>query len=101
MKRRLIYLPKALAELDEIAAYTRDTWGRPQARRYVAALVTDIQTLRTNAKRYPPFDQIYPDLRRKRSAMHHIYYLTFDDRIEIVRIIHVQRDPGLHLNADA
>lgn len=97
MKRRLVYRAEALAEFEEIAAYTRRSWGAAQAKRYTAALVTDIKALRTSAKRYPPLDPVYPGLRRKRSAMHHIYYLTFDDRIEIVRIIHVHRDPGLHL----
>ena len=32
--------------------------------------------------------------------MHHIYYLASVDRIEIARIIHVQRDPGLHLRIE-
>ena len=32
--------------------------------------------------------------------MHHIYYLTFDDRVDILNILHVQRDPGLHLKTD-
>jgi plasmid stabilization system protein ParE len=100
MKRRLIYRPEALAELDEIAAYTRRTWDGPQAKRYVGALVTDIKALRTSARRYPLLDPVHPGLRRKRSAMHHIYFLAFDDRVEIVRIMHVQRDPGLHLKVE-
>lgn len=100
MKRRLIYLPDALAELDEIAAYTRRTWGAQQAKHYVGALVADIKALRTSAKRYPLFDQVHPGLRRKRSAMHHIYFLAFEDRVEIVRIMHVQRDPGRLLRVE-
>ena len=100
MKRRLNYRPEALAELDEIAAYTRRIWGGRQAKRYLAALVTDIKALRTSPKRYPLFDQVHPGLRRKRSAMHHIYFLAFDDRVEIVRIMHVQRDPGRFLKVE-
>ncbi len=97
MKRRLTYRPEALAELDAIAAYTRETWGGQQAKRYVGALVTDIKALRTSARRYPLLDSVHPGLRRKRSAMHHIYFLTFEVRVEIVRILPVQRDPGLYL----
>lgn len=100
MRRRLIYRPKALADLDDAEVYTRRTWVVQQAKRYVGALVTDIKTLRRNAGRYPILDPVHPALRRKRSAMHHIYFLIFDDRIEIVRIIHVQRDPGLHLKVE-
>ncbi|MBW8755171.1 MAG: type II toxin-antitoxin system RelE/ParE family toxin [Sphingomonadales bacterium] len=100
MKRRLIYRPEAVAELDQAAAYTRRTWGEQQGKRYIAALVTDIKALRLSAMRYPLYEQIIPGLRRKRSGMHHIYYVTSADRVEIVRIMHVQRDPGLHLKAE-
>jgi plasmid stabilization system protein ParE len=100
MKRRQTYRPEALAELDAIATYTRRTWGRQQAKRYVGSLVTDIKALRTSARRYPLLDPVYPGLRRKRSAIHHIYFLAFEDRIEIVRIMHVQRDPGLYLKLE-
>ena len=100
MKRRLQYQPEALADLNLAAAYTRRTWGGQQAKRYVGALVADIKALRTSAKRFPLYDKVYPGLRRKRSAMHHIYYLTFGDRVEIIRILHVHRDPGLHLKLE-
>lgn len=100
MKRRLVYMPEALDDLDDAAAYTRRTWSGAQAKRYIGALVADIKALRISALRYPLYNQVYFGLRRKRSAMHHIYYLTFGDRIEIIRIMHVQRDPGLHLKLD-
>ena len=100
MKRRLIYRPEALAELDEIAAHTRRTWGGQQAKRYVGALIADIKALCTSARRSPLLDQVHPGLRRKRSAMPHVYFVAYDDRVEIVRIMHVQRDPGRHLEAE-
>jgi toxin ParE1/3/4 len=94
MKRRLQYRPEALTNLDKAEAYTRRTWGDAQARRYIAGLVTDIKALRLSAPRHSLYDAVYPGLRRKRSAMHPIYYLPFADRVEIVRIMHIQRDPG-------
>ena len=100
MKRRLVYSRDATAELTEIKTYTISEWGHVQARQYVAALVEDVKGLRTGALRQPMFDDVYPGLRRKRSGMHHIYYRTFPDRIEVIRIMHVQRDPGLHLRAE-
>jgi plasmid stabilization system protein ParE len=101
MKRRLIYRNEAVAELAEAKAYTLRTWGSAQARSYTAALVADIKALRASALRYPLYDHVYPNLRRKRSGMHHIYFLAFEDRVEIVRIMHVQRDPGLHLRNES
>ena len=100
MKRRLIYRPDVLAELDEVEAYTQRTWGGAQAKRYVAALVADIKALRLSALRYPIYNQVYAGLRRKRSGMHHIYYLAIEDCVEIVRIMHLSRDPGRHLKVD-
>ena len=101
MRRKLIYRPDALADLNEAEVYTQRTWGGRQARGYVAALVADIKALRTSALRYPLYDEVYPSLRRKRSGKHHIYYLTFKDRVEILNVVHVQRDPGLHLKTES
>lgn len=100
MKRKLIYRPDALADLNETEAYTLRTWGGAQARRYVAVLVADIKALRISALRYPLYDDVYPALRRKRSGMHHIYYLASKDYVEVLKVIHVSRDPGLHLKLE-
>lgn len=97
MNRRLVYSREAVIDLADTKASTRRVWGGAQAKRYVAGLIADIKELRLSALRYPLCDMVQPGLRRKRSAMHHIYYLAFADRIEIVRIMHVRRDPGLHL----
>ena len=32
--------------------------------------------------------------------MHHIYYLATKDHVEVLNVIHVQRDPGLHLKVE-
>lgn len=100
MRRRLVYRPDALDDLNEAKSYTIQAWGRDQARRYVSALVTDIKALRVSALRFPLYDDIHPGLRRKRSGMHHIYFLVSEDTVDIVNIIHVQRDPGLHLKLE-
>ncbi len=98
--REVILRPQAEADIEDAADYTIAQWGDEQARRYVRDLRHATERLATTALRYPLYDQVYPGLRRKRSAMHHIYYLAFADRVEIVRIIHVQRDPGLHLRVE-
>ena len=100
MKRKLSYRPDALNDLNEAEGYTLQAWGRRQAKRYVAGLVDDIKALRISALRHPIHDDVFPGLRRKRSGMHHIYYLASKDYVEIVNIIHVQRDPGLHLKTE-
>lgn len=100
MKRKLIYRPDALDDLNKVEAYTRRTWDGEQAKRYAAALVADIKALRVTALRYPLYDTVHRGLHRKRSGMHHIYYLASDDSVEVLNILHVQRDPGLHVKVE-
>ncbi|MCC6926932.1 type II toxin-antitoxin system RelE/ParE family toxin [Novosphingobium sp.] len=99
MTRKLIYRPDALADLNEVERYTRRTWDNDQARRYVAMLVADIKKLRSSALRHPLYDPINPGLRRKRSGMHHIYFIVSKNTVEVLNVIHAQRDPGMLLKA--
>jgi len=62
--------------------------------------VADIKALRVSASRHPLHDAVHPGLRRKRSGMHHIYYLVSGDCVEVLNVLHVQRDPGLHLKVE-
>ena len=98
--RKVIARPAAEADIEECADYTIGECGHEQARNYVGELRRAIESLRTTASRYPLYDEVHPGLRRKPSAMHHIYYRAFDDRVEILKVIHVQRDPGLHLKLE-
>lgn len=100
MPRRVVLRPEADADIEEAADYTIATWGHDQALKCIADLRKATEQLSTTAERHPLYDQIIPGLRRKRSGMHHIYYLTSADQVEIVRIMHVQRDPGLHLKLE-
>jgi toxin ParE1/3/4 len=98
--REVILRPEAERDIEDIADYTIEQRGAPQSRKYIADLRLAIEELSMSALRYPLYEQVHPGLRRKRSAMRHIYYLALEDRVEILRIIHVQRDPGLHLRLE-
>lgn len=98
MKRKLVYRPDALRDLNEVEQYTKRTWGTAQAKRYAGALVAEIKALRESALRHPLCEDVFPNLRRKRSRMHHIYYFAVDDTVEVLSIIHVQRDPAAYSN---
>lgn len=99
--REVILRPEAEADIEEIADYTITQWGREKAIEYVEDLRRTIEALAGAALHHPLLDRVYPGLRRIRCAMHHIYYLAFDDRVEIVRIMHVKSDPGRHLHLEA
>ncbi len=98
--REVILRPDAEADIENAADYTIAQWGHEQARAYVGELRRAIEQLAATALRYPLYDQVYPGLRRKRSGMHHIYYLASKDRVEVLNVIHVQRDPGQHLKVE-
>lgn len=100
MTRKLRYRPEALVDLDMAEAYTKRTWGDRQAKSYIATLVSDIKTLRDAALRHPVIEDVLPGLRRKRSGMHHIYYLVTEESVEVLAVIHVQRDPGGRLDGE-
>ena len=99
--REVILLPDAEVDIENAADYTIEQWGQEQARTYVRELRRAIELLATTALRHPIYDNVHPGLRRKRSGMHHIYYLASKDCVEILNIIHVQRDPGHHLKMEA
>lgn len=99
MSRRITYTPEALRDLDQTGGYSKRVWGAAQARKYIARLVTDIKSLSDDALHHPLIEGVYPGLRRKRSGMHHIYFLASDSRVEILSLLHVQRDPGALLSA--
>ena len=98
--REVILRPDAEADIEDVADYTIGEWGHDQARKYVSELRRAIELLATTALRYPLYDTVYPNLRRKRSGMHHIYYLASKDCVEVLKVIHVQRDPGRHLKVE-
>lgn len=98
--REVIIRPDAEVDIEDATDYTIGEWGHEQALIYVRELRRAIELLAKTALRYPTYNDVYPELRRKRSGMHHIYYLATDDRVDVLNVIHVQRDPGLHLKAE-
>lgn len=90
---RLVFRAEAAADLRRIARETRRAWGEDQARRYVARLRDEIKSLREYPLRYPEFEP-RPGLRRMNSGRHAVFYLVQNDRIEIIRVLHVASDLG-------
>lgn len=89
----LVFRQEASDDLRRIAAETRRAWGEDQARRYVAGLRDEINSLREFPLRHPEFEP-RPGLRRMNSGRHAVIYRAEDDRIEIIRVLHVASDLG-------
>ena len=81
----------AAADLRRVARETRAAWGEAQAALYSAKLRDDIKSLREFPHRFPEYES-RPSLRRMNSGRHAVFYLVFEDRVEIVAVIHVASD---------
>jgi toxin ParE1/3/4 len=89
--KRLKFRTAASADMRRIENETRAAWGEAQAAKYSAELRDAIKSLREYPLRFPEFEP-RPGLRRMNSGRHAVFYLVFEDRIEIVRVIHVASD---------
>ena len=85
---RLTYRAAAIADLRRVARETRAAWGAAQAAKYTAELRDDIKSLRELPLRFPEFEG-REGLRRMNSGRHAVFYLVVDDRVEIIRVLHV------------
>jgi toxin ParE1/3/4 len=88
---RIVYRAEASADLRRTARETRAAWGEDQAKRYVAKLRHEIKSLSQFPLRFPEVEA-RPGLRRMNSGRHAVFYVVADERIEIVRVLHVASD---------
>jgi toxin ParE1/3/4 len=88
---RINFRTAASADMRRVARETRAAWGEAQAYKYSRQLRDDIKSLAEFPLRYPAFES-RPGLRRMNSGRHAVFYLVFDDRIEIIRVLHVASD---------
>lgn len=88
---RINFRTAASADMRRVARETRAAWGEAQAYTYSRQLRNDIKSLAEFPLRFPEFES-RPGLRRMNSGRHAVFYLVFDDRVEVVRVMHVASD---------
>ena len=89
---RLKFRAAASADMRRVSRETRTRWGEAQAATYSAKLRDDIKSLREFPLRFPEFEGRRKDLRRLNSGRHAVFYMVTEERIEIVRVLHVASD---------
>ena len=92
MTRKLVVANAAKQDLVEIGEYTERTWGHAQKQRYLEQISKRFAALRENPNIGSPRNDIRAGYRVLRSGRHLIFYLTSEDTIEIVRILHDRMD---------
>jgi toxin ParE1/3/4 len=89
----------ALAEEDLLGIwlYSFEQWNEVQADRYLDELDRGIRLLAGNPRLGVRRDHIRTGYRVLQIERHAIYYTARDSTINIVRILHEQMDPEMHL----
>ncbi|MFW2350395.1 type II toxin-antitoxin system RelE/ParE family toxin [Qipengyuania sp.] len=90
----VVVLPSAEADLDAIATYTKQQWGRDQARQYLASLRAVMDDLGDFPQRHPRYDSAFGPFHRAPSGDHRIYYRLEGNTILVVRVLHSRMDPS-------
>lgn len=92
MTRRIVFRAAARRDVTRLGDYSEQEWGKRRTRRYLNELEGRIQSLAENPMLGHAADLPRPGLRRMNSGRHAVFYLVFDDRIEVVRVLHVASD---------
>lgn len=85
---------EAADDIDEIAAYTMNTWGWRQADHYLDKLEAGFNLLAQNPSIGRSSDSIQAGLRRFEIGKHVVFYLLEPDGIFVVRVLHQRMLPG-------
>lgn len=88
--------PKARGDIENIWNYTYRTWGIRQARHYLNGLRDVCTDLAKNPDTGKIRDDLYTGLRVYPSGKHLVFYLTVENGIDVVRILHERMDSTLH-----
>ncbi|GGB49775.1 toxin ParE1 [Blastomonas aquatica] len=95
---KVVIRPAAAGDLEAIATYTKQQWGVRQAKRYVAALRIDIESLASFPTRHALYRSSDGHEFRKLSSGHHLVFYTIDERtVQVIRVLHERMDVDRHL----
>lgn len=90
--------PRALADLDTIAAYTKDRWGVAQMAKYLRALDARFHLIAENPKTGQRREDIAPGYRAIPYGRHLIFYVVTKDGPAIIGIPHQSMDVPRYFN---
>ena len=83
---------RALADLRDIVRYTRESWGRKQARLYREELELSIQKLALSPGLGRARADVAPSVRSFPIARHVAFYVESEGGITVLRVLHQSMD---------
>jgi toxin ParE1/3/4 len=79
----------AVKDLSDIWNYTYDTWSESQADKYYKLILNACAAIAKKPLQGKVYEEVYPDLKGKKTSKHIIFYRIMDDKsIEVTRILH-------------
>ena len=89
--------PRAGTDLEEIWIYTYENWSLDQANTYHGQIVDELENLARDPDRGRDMSHVRPEYRRGTVGSHFIFYRKTSYGIEVIRVLHHQRDIPRHL----
>lgn len=99
MAHKILRTLRARQDLEDIARYTLEHWGRRQMAKYLRELDTTIQKLATDPELLGrDRSHVKPGLRSiPHKQYHFVFYRVRGETVEIIRVLHQRRDWAKHL----
>lgn len=89
--------PRALADIEQIWAYTAQRWDHEQADRYVRLLRQGIEAIARDPRRGSSCDNIRVGYRKYPVGSHVLFFRMLEGKVYVVRILHQRMDFEHHL----
>ena len=95
--------PSAQSRLHEIWDYTERTWGEKQANAYIRSLITAVNQVRAERRRWRPLrDRSLPGVYFIRHRHHYVFFRELSDgTLGVISILHENMDIPARLRDDA
>ena len=89
--------PAAQRDLSEIWDFTQKRWDVVQAEEYIAEIRDAIERVAKDPNRGRRCDEIRDGYRRYVVGSHLVFFVEYEDAIDVIRILHQRMDPTRHM----
>ena len=90
--------PKARDDLENIADFSLEKWGKDQEESYLRMLQNSFQSISENPHLGRSIDDVIPGLPDFWQGRHIILYFITESHIDIVRVLHHSMDIFIHID---
>jgi toxin ParE1/3/4 len=94
---RVVFTPRARADLDDIWEYTARRWGIDQAEQYLRRIAEATELIAETPGRGRNCNHVREGYRKYPVGSHVLFYREMSGSVDVVRILHQQMDFDRHL----